>query len=146
MKIIFGDHFTGKTTKALKLISGDPNTIYFSLDGDKSIESHIEKSQISQIKNCFLIDIEFAITGKNVKRIVVDPINYIKTVNELNIEKTFKDIIKGLEYLHYTYNIEIIAIYNTLKMCDRTREIINIDLLKSWEIIEVEKFKPTLAG
>ena len=75
------------------------------------------------------------------KRIVIDPINCIKTVNDSNVELSFKSIIKGLEYLHYTYDIEVVAIYNTLKMIDRTRQMVDLNLLKSWKIVEIKKEK-----
>lgn len=147
MKLIYGEHSSGKSRKALKLIKDKDKVFYLSLDQDRSLsdlfsKDLFKKSKFHVIKNCFLIDIEFAIIGSGGKpifdTIVIDSLNFIKLVEDVNHEFNLKRIIKGLEYLHYTYDIEVIATYNVLRNIDIMRSDVK-DLFvdkEDWELIE----------
>ncbi len=146
MKLIYGEHSSGKSSKCFELIKNKSKVFYFSLDQDKAVSRIVEdldNCDISIIKNCFLIDLEFAVLvdGKPIyDTIVVDSLNFIKSYqSNFNLTK----VIKGLEYLHHIYNIDVIATYNILSKMDQMKENV-IDVLSKtsgWELIEVEKKK-----
>lgn len=144
MKLIYGENSSGKSTKALRLIKD--KVFYLSLDQDRSLSELFSKgfknSKFHVIKNCFLIDIEFAIIGNNGKPIfntvVIDSLNFIKLVENTNHKSNLKRIIKGLEYLHYTYDVEIIATYNILRNVDKMDSDVK-SLFKDWELIKTNK-------
>ena len=146
MKLIYGEHSSGKSSKALEFIKNKPRVFYFSLDKDQSVKSMLHKhkaeAEFQIIKNCFLIDIELAIVGRdgnsNYDTIVIDSLNFIKSINDVGGYSKLKHILKGLEYLHHAYNVEIIATYNILSNLDKMRRDVN-DIFsnrKDWELIE----------
>jgi hypothetical protein len=147
MKLIYGEHDSGKSTKALSLIKDKKRVFYLSLDQDKSICEIFSKgfkdAEFRVIKDCFLIDIEFALIGTKplYNTLVIDSLNFIKLVEDVNYEANLKRIIKGLEYLHYTYDVEIIATYNTLRNVDSIKPTIKRLFDKDWELIETTKKK-----
>ena len=138
------EYNSGKSSKALKIASRKDNVLYLSLDGDQSLSKIAERYkniELQFIKNCFLIDIEFSLIGKNgkanYKTVVIDSINFIKSSN-LHDKLNLGNIIKGLEYLHYTYNIDIIATYNILRKADKMSEMFESVFFNKndWEITE----------
>lgn len=144
MKLIYGEHSSGKSSKCLELIKDKSKVFYFSLDQDKSVSRIVENRDncnISTPKNCFLIDLEFEILveGKPIyDTIVVDGLNFIKSYqSNFNLSK----IAKGLEYLHHIYHIDVIATYNVLRNMDKMRENVINTFNKSsgWELLETKK-------
>jgi adenosyl cobinamide kinase/adenosyl cobinamide phosphate guanylyltransferase len=142
MIIIFGDSLSGKSSMALGLVRDSSNVLYFALDRDKSLERKIkikDNIQFKFIEDPFMIDIEMEIKKNgglksNITHIVIDTINFIKKsdtkVNYL------KETISSLEYIESTYNIKVIAVFNTLRNIDKTTELIlkygeNIQLIKT---------------
>lgn len=128
MTIIFGDSSSGKSSMALGLVKKSPKVIYFSLDGDKSLEDKIKtKDNIDYkfIESPFIIDIEMEIIQmgvlkNNITHIVIDTINFIKKSKVGNLQET----ISSLDYIESTYNVKVIAIFNTLRNIDKTTELI----------------------
>jgi hypothetical protein len=151
MKLIYGEHSSGKSSKAIELIKEKGRVFYLSLDQDRSLSDFLEKKfknvEHRYIKNCFLIDLEFAILGQIGKTIydtiVVDSLNFIKVSDDINHEFNLRNIIKGLEYLHYTYDVDIIAIFNILKNVDKMKGDIESVFIgkKDWDLIETKKIK-----
>jgi len=156
MKLIYGEHSSGKSTKALNLIKDKRNVLYVSLDQDKSVANLFSKglknTEYQYIQNCFLIDLEFSIIGSDggssagkliYDTIVLDSLNFIKVVQDKS-ECNLKQIIKGLEYLHYTYGVEIIATYNILRNVDKMKwDVESLFVSRpEWELIETIS-KPT---
>lgn len=145
MILIYGEHSSGKSTQALKLVKKSEKTLYLSLDSDRSVLRRIDdytNIQPLTIKNCFIIDIELAILDFNntskYKTLVVDGINFINRVSPKDsIEKT----IKGLEYLHFTYDLDVIATYNVLSSVDSMKKSVQsiFSDKKRWELFETKK-------
>lgn len=152
MKLIYGQYNSGKSHKAISLIKDKKDTIYISLDKDKSVSRVLEDYKVENLSlsNCFLIDLEFAILGNTgdlsqfkplYKTVVIDSLNFVRVLQEVNHKFNLKHIIKGLEYLHYTYDVDIIATYNILKMADKMKgDIESVFVDSEWELIET-KFK-----
>jgi len=150
MKLIYGEHSSGKSSKVLELIK-DKKAFYLSLDQDRSLSDLLSRSYpnttYSYIKNCFLIDLEFSIIGRIGRPmydvIVVDSLNYIKVADDVNHEFNLKHIIKGLEYLHHTYNVDIIATFNILRNIDTMKSDVESVFIgrSDWELIETVKRK-----
>lgn len=150
MKLIYGEHSSGKSSKVLELIKDKDRVFYLSLDQDRSLSDLLSKftnTTYSHIKNCFLIDLEFAIIGRIGKpmydTVVIDSLNFVKVADDINHEFNLKHIVKGLEYLHYTYNVDIIATFNILRNIDSMKgdvESVFIDR-SGWELIETKKRK-----
>lgn len=147
MKLIYGELSSGKSTESLKLVKDKPDVLYISLDQDRSISEILSKGfknvELQTIKNCFIIDIEFALIGKKYKTVVVDSLNFIKLVEDVNHEFNLKRIVKGLEYLHYTYDVEIIATYNILRNIDNMKTNIKSFFNKKddWELVETRRHR-----
>ena len=143
MVLIYGEHNSGKSSKALSLAKKhSPNVLYLSLDNDQSVKIIAEKNNIEwkYIKNCFLIDIEFSILGRSFDTIVIDGLNFIQLVENISHEFNLRHIIKSLEYLHHTYDVQIIATFNTLRCVDRMKpSVVSIfSDKKDWSLIETE--------
>jgi hypothetical protein len=159
MKLIYGEHCSGKSSKVLELIKNKKDVFYISLDQDRSISNFFcplpgeflerkpyEGVELHEVKNCFLIDLEFQLVGfherSKYKTLVIDSLNFIKLAKGVNHDN-LDQIIKGLEYLHFTYDIEIISTYNTLRNIDSMKEDI-LKLFKSrknWELINTVRRK-----
>jgi len=137
MTIIFGENQTGKTSLALEMVRKAPKVIYFTLDSDKSLKEKVDNVrtniELKSIDNPFIIDIEMEIIQNgglknDITHLIVDPINFIRqsNVDYFSTEKSnnLKNIISSLEYIESTYNLKVIAIFNTLRNVDKTRESI----------------------
>jgi hypothetical protein len=156
MKLIYGEHSSGKSSKALELIKNKDRVFYLSLDQDRSLSDVLSRSfqntTYHYINNCFLIDLEFAIIGRIGKpmydTVVIDSLNYIKVADDINHEFNLKHIISGLEYLHHTYDLDIIATFNTLRNIDRMKgDIKSVFVGKNdWELIETKRRKEKKVG
>jgi adenosyl cobinamide kinase/adenosyl cobinamide phosphate guanylyltransferase len=129
MTIIFGEGCSGKSSLALEIAKKQTSlknkkVIYFALDNDKSLERKIlscPKIKYKYITSPIMLDIEFAIE-EDTSFIVIDSINWIKS-------NSLKDIIRSLDYIELFYKVEVIAIYNTLRMVDVSSKIL-IDACK----------------
>lgn len=142
MTIIFGEGCSGKSSLALgmakkhtqekyQLTQNNKKAIYFSLDNDKSIEKKLEfcpNIEYKYIKSPIILDIEYGIE-EDTSFIVIDSINWIgynnlqdKSKSELSF--TLKDVIRNLEYIESVYKVEVVAVFNTLKMVDSTSKSI----------------------
>lgn len=147
MTIIFGEGCSGKSSLALEmakkhthkkyqLSKSNMKAIYFSLDNDKSIEKKLEfcpNIEYKYIKSPIMLDIEYAIE-EDTSFIVVDSINWINYNNfpdkgKSELTFTLKDIIRSFEYIESVYKVEVVAVFNTLKMVDSTSKSI-IDACK----------------
>jgi len=143
MIFIYGEHTSGKSTKALSLAKIMPKVLYLSLDNDQAVKKIAEKNNIEwkYIKNCFLIDIEFAIVGRAFDTIVIDGLNFINLVNNINHEFNLRHIVKNLEYLYHTYDVNIVCTFNTLKNVDRMKPDIKklFEGNEDWKLVESSK-------
>lgn len=143
MIFIYGEHTSGKSSKALSLAKSMPKVLYLSLDNDQAVKKIAEKNNIEwkYIKNCFLIDIEFAIVGRSFDTIIIDGLNFINLVNNINHEFNLRHIVKNLEYLYHTYDVNIVCTFNTLKNVDRMKPDIKklFEGNEDWKLVESSK-------
>jgi thymidine kinase len=121
--IIIGSHSSGKTTRALDIINTNEKCLFISLDFDRKMSrlvEDLENIKYLQIRNCFLIDIEFAVINNKCETLIIDGLNFINMAQK-NVNQ-FEEIVKSIEYLSSTYDLKIIGTLNTLKNVDYIKE------------------------
>ena len=129
MTIIFGESSSGKSTAALELITDKNSCLYFSLDGDKRIESKAKNFKNIYIKSIKLfprqLDINIEIMHRNrgsrLTHIIVDPINYLlyslqsASTEFTSSEESIRKVVDEFTYIENSYDIEPILVFNILK-------------------------------
>ena len=149
MIVIYGESQSGKTSKALSLLSRESKSIYFVLDHDTSLDRWLKyrmntKIDIREINRNFEYDIEYdiefgiferGVINKNLSQLVVDPINYLVRKNK----NSLKDVIEKLKSIEDRYNIDVIVTMNTSFYLEEIENLKNCVLIKSKKTDKVKK-------